>query len=33
MAKLKRRQRQRLVLWTQYVIFVLVVGLVVYAAD
>ncbi len=33
MAKLKRRQRQRLILWAQYVIFVLVVGLVVYAAD
>lgn len=33
MAKLKRRQRQRLILWMQYAIFVLVVGLVVYAAD
>lgn len=33
MAKLKRRQRQRLILWAQYAIFVLIVGLVVYAAD
>ena len=33
MAKLKRRQRQKLILWTQYVLFVLVIGLVVLAAD
>lgn len=33
MAKLKRRQRQKLILWTQYVLFVLVIGLVALAAD
>ena len=33
MPKLKRRQRQRLILWAQYALFVLVVGAIAYAAD